>query len=180
MLTVEQFTQVLKLAPRYLVAVIVFCSVLLFVEDDIAKILGVYNFTQNYRQWLGIALVGTSSLVIIDWSIKISTVIRNRVLRVKKEKSILQSLHSLTEEEKQILRYYFAKQSKSNVLRVDDGIVNGLVAKGVIFRAASQGNLVEGFAHNINELVWNYLDVNLGLLDGKTDFYRTDKRKNIF
>jgi hypothetical protein len=180
MLTVEQFTQVLKLAPRYLVAVIVFCSVLLFIKDDTAKILGVHNFTQNYRQWLGIALIATSTLVVIDWSIKISRVIRNRVLRVKREKSILQSLHGLTEEEKQILRYYFAKQSKSNVLRIDDGIVNGLVAKGVLFRSASQGNLLEGFAHNINEIVWDYLDVNLGLLDGETNTYRPDKRKSFY
>ncbi|NOR68205.1 MAG: hypothetical protein GQ532_00645 [Methylomarinum sp.] len=180
MLTLEQITQVFKLAPRYLVAVIVFCSVLLFIKDDAAKILGVFNFAQNYRQWLGVSLIATSSLVAIDWSIKISRVVRNRMFRVKKEKSILQSLHSLTEEEKQILRYYFAKQSKSNVLRIDDGIINGLVAKDVIFRAASQGNLVEGFAHNINELVWDYLDVNLGLLNGETNVYRTDKRKNLF
>lgn len=177
MLTIEQFIQVLKLAPRYLVAVIIFCCVLLFIKDDTAKILGVYNFTQDYRQWLGIALVATSSLVIIDWSIKISAVIRNQMLRIKREKRILQSLHSLTEEEKQILRYYFAKQSKSNVLRIDDGIVNGLIAKGVLFRAASQGYLIEGFAHNINDLVWDYLNENLWLLDGTTNIYRTDKRK---
>ncbi len=178
--TLEQFIQVLKLAPRYLLAVIVFCGVLLFVEDDIAKTLGIYNFTQNYRQWLGIALIATSSLVIIDWSIKISMVIRDIAFRIKRKKSILKSLHSLTEEEKQILRYYLCKQSKSNVLRIDDGIVNGLVAKGIIFRAANQGNLVEGFAHNINQLAWDYLDVNLGLLDGETNFYRTDKEKDFF
>jgi len=180
MLTVEQFTQVLKLAPRYLVAVIVFCSVLLFIKDETAKLLGVYDFTQNYRQWLGIAFTGTSSIIIVDWCIKVGGVIRNRAIKIKREKRILQSLHGLTEEEKQILRYYFAKQSKSNVLRINDGIVNGLVAKGIIVRAANQGDLIEGFTHNINELVWDYLDVNLGLLDGETNTYRTDKRKNLF
>jgi len=37
-------------------------------------------------------------------------------------------MHSLTEEEKKILRFYFTKQTRSNVLRIDDGDVQGLVA----------------------------------------------------
>lgn len=175
--SIEQIIQALKLTPRYLVAVSIFCGALLFINEQTSKFLGVYQFTQDNRQWLCIALIASLSLVAIDWSIKISAVVRNFVRHVKFKKSLIQCLHSLTEEEKQILRYYWSKQSKTNTLRTDDGIVNALAAKGIIYRSASHGNLLEGFSHNINELAWNYLNENPGVLEGTTNTYRTDQRE---
>jgi hypothetical protein len=174
--SIEQIIQALKLTPRYLVAVSIFCGALLFISEQTSKALGVYQFTQDNRQWLGIALIASISLVAIDWSIKISTVVRNMVRRIKFKKRMIQCLHTLTEEEKQILRYYLSKQSKTNTLRTDDGIVNTLVAKGIIYRSANHGNLLEGFSHNVNELAWDYLNEYPGLLNGTTNTYRTDQR----
>ncbi|MGJ0484100.1 MAG: superinfection exclusion B family protein [Methylomicrobium sp.] len=174
--SIEQIIQALKLAPRYLIAISIFSGILIFASDKTAKLLGIYQFTQDYHQWIGITFIATISLIAIDWGIKISAVVRNMVRSVKFKKRIIQCLHTLTEEEKQILRYYLAKQSKTNTLRTDDGIVNTLVAKGIIYRSANHGNLLEGFSHNINELAWDYLNINHGLLDGTTNTYRTDKR----
>ena len=71
-------------------------------------------------------------------------------------------------------------QTRSNTLRIDDGVVNGLVAKGIIFRAASMGNLLEGMAHNIGDFAWDYLHENPHLLEGITDIARTDKRRSMW
>jgi hypothetical protein len=71
---------------------------------------------------------------------------------------------------------YFAKNTRANTLRVDDGVVQGLVADGLIHRSASIGNMLEGFAHNITDLVWDYIHVHPELLEGTTNTYRTDKR----
>lgn len=89
-------------------------------------------------------------------------------------------LDSLTEDEKQILRFYIAEQTKSNVLRIDDGIVQGLVSTGIIYRAASVGNMLEGFSYNLSDFAWNYLSVYPHLLEGTTNTYRTDKRKRRY
>jgi hypothetical protein len=90
---------------------------------------------------------------------------------------IIDKLNSLTEDEKQILRYYIAKDTRTNVLRVDDGVVQGLVAAGIIYRSANVGNILEGFAHNITDLAWDYLYVHRDVLQGTTDLYRTDTRR---
>jgi len=174
--TIDQLIQAIKLAPRYLVAVAIFCGILLFGSKEFIETIGVYQFTQDYRQWLGVTFIASVSLVLMDWGIKVHAIIRNRMHSAKREKSILQSLNCLTEEEKQILRYYIAKQSKTNTLRTNDGVVNGLVAKGIIYIAARHGTLIEGFAHNISDLAWDYLNLNPELLDGDTSTYRTDKR----
>jgi hypothetical protein len=180
MFNIEQIIQALKLAPRYLVAISVFCGFLLFSEEHLSKTIGVFQFTQDYRQWIGIAFIASAALVSIDWGIKIFSVVRDFVYRAKFKKSLIQSLHSLTEEEKQILRFYLTTQSKTNTLRIDDGIVNTLVAKDIIYRSSSQGTLHEGFSHNINNLAWDYLHENQGLLEGTTNTYRTDKRESYW
>jgi hypothetical protein len=69
-----------------------------------------------------------------------------------------------------------AQQTKTNVLRYDDGVVQGLVAKGIIHQASSMGNVLEGFAYNIDDSVWAYLNENREVLAGTTNTYRTDKR----
>jgi len=174
--TLEQITEALKLAPRYLVAVAIFCGIFLFLPENISKQLGVLEFTRNYRQWLGIAFLACISLLSVTGGLEIIGVIRNRSHVAQLKKRMLQRLQCLTEEEKQILRFYLAQQSKTNTLRTDDGVVNGLVAHGIIYIAANHGNLIEGFAHNINEVAWDYLHEHPELLGGTTNTYRTDRR----
>jgi hypothetical protein len=47
-----------------------------------------------------------------------------------------------------------------------DGVSSGLVAKGLIYQSSSVGNLVSGFAHNIQPWVRHYLLKNPRLLEG--------------
>jgi len=90
---------------------------------------------------------------------------------------IAHKLSSLTEGEKQILRYYFAKDTRANTLKIDDGVVQGLVANRIIYRSASMGSILDGFAHNITDAAWNYICANPEVLQGTTNTYRTDKRE---
>jgi len=148
----------------------------MFGSEKWLKTLGIYDFAQNYRQWLGLVMIFTGVLFAVDRGIAIFGWIRYKMAVTEVEDARLKRLHSLTEEEKKILRFYFTKQTRSNVLRIDDGDVQGLVAAGIIFRSADLGNMLEGFAHNISDFAWDYLQINPGLLAGTTNVYRTDKR----
>ncbi|WP_146583085.1 superinfection exclusion B family protein [Neorhodopirellula pilleata] len=173
--TLQNVLDALKLAPRYLAAIGLFAGLLLFAPNGISDTLGIRNLTQNYRQWIGLAFLASITLLAVHWGVQIGGIVRNRSRLQKSKQRITKKLHSLTEDEKQILRFYYATQSKSNTLRIDDGVVNGLVSAGVIFPAARMGNMFEGFAHNISDVAWNYLHEHPELLDGTTNFYRTDK-----
>jgi len=164
----------LKLAPRYLVAVAIICGVLLFCGDALLDLVGVRKFAQDNRQWIGLVFIATTTLFCVDRAIEIKRVVGKRKAIAKRSEKRLKRLHSLTEDEKQILRYYFAKQTRSNSLRIDDGVVQGLVAAGIIYRSASVGDLLEGFAYNISDFAWDYLHEHLDLLKGTTNTYRTD------
>lgn len=169
--------EVLKLAPRYLAAVAVVCGVLVFANQTALDGLGLREFTENNRHWIGLAFLASAAVALLDGAKEVAGWVRTQVATAKLRQKRLDRLHSLTEEEKQILRYYFAKQTRTNSLRIQDGIVQGLVAAGIIHQSASLGDLHSGFSYNISEFAWDYLNTNPKILEGVTTTYRTDKEK---
>ena len=173
----KSILEFLKLAPRYLVSVAIFCAFLLFGSKEFLESIGAFNFAENYRTWIGGAFLGSLCIWIVSICGDIVGIIKTWNFKRRTEKNITKRLHSLTEDEKQILRFYIAKQTKSNTLRIDDGVVKGLASSYIIYQSASLGNMLEGFAHNISDVAWNYLNENPTLLKGETNTYRTDTRQ---
>ncbi len=171
---VDAFLKFLKLAPRYCIAVAIVCGILLFTPLHILRQVALYDLTQHYRQWLGLAFLISSVLFGVDRGVWVVGVIKNLMLKAKIQKRIIHRLKSLTEEEKQILRFYIINKSKTNTLRIQDGIVKGLEADGVIFRSANYGSMLEGWSFNITDFAWDYLQKDQSLLAGSTNTYRTD------
>lgn len=168
--------QILKLAPRYLIAAAVFSAFFLLSPEGLLKKLGLFDFAQSNRPWLGITMIASFAIVGVGLAADVWHKIKRWWWKRRQYFRITQRLHRLTEDEKQILRFYFAQNTRANTLSIEDGVVQGLVAEGIIYRSAAVGNLLEGFAHNITDIAWNYLHVYPQLLEGTTNTYRTDKR----
>ncbi len=176
----KTFLEFLKLAPRYLIALGVMAAILLFADDKFLQSIGVFEFTRDNRSALGLTLVATSALFLTSLIGDGATLFKKWWLKRRRYLQIADRLQRLTEDEKQILRFYIAENTRANTLRVDDGIVQGLKASGIIHLSASMGNVLEGFAHNINDFAWDYLHAHPDLLSGTTNTYRTDKRESYF
>ena len=178
--TITAITKFLELAPRYLAVVAIATGVVLFAPAESVKSLGLSEIAQNYRPWIGGTFLISSGIVVISalkW-IGVWTLAFGHAYWVRK--SIAKRLRSLTEDEKQILRFYVAENTRANMLKVDDGIVQGLVSANIIYRSTQLGNLDEGFAHNISDFVWKHLHKHPNLLVGTTTTYRTDKRRGLW
>jgi len=169
--------ELLKLAPRYLAALAVACGVLLFAGDEALDLLGLREFTENNRHWIGLAFLASAAIALVDGAKEVVGWVTNRFTSAKLAKIRLKRLNSLTEEEKQILRYYIAKQTRTNSLRIQDGVVQGLVTAGIIYQSGSLGDLHSGFSHNISEFAWKYLNEHPTLLEGTTHTYRIDRHE---
>ncbi len=166
--------EVLKLAPRYLVSLGIVSAFFLFSPTKWLHGFGADEFAQHYRVYFFLILVFTGVLFGVDRTIAVSGWLHHKSLISKYALRRLERLHRLTEDEKQILRFYIAKQTRSNVLRIDDGVVNGLASDGIIYRSADVSGGHMAFAHNIRDEVWDYLSQNQGLLHGTTNTYRSD------
>lgn len=178
MIDLKPMLQLLKLAPRYLVALGLVLGVVILAPHEFAQRLGLADMAQDYRQAIGVGFLLCVSLLLVSFAGWAGGIV-GRLLATRKFKwQLQQRLRRLTEDEKQILRYYISQQTRANTLRIDDGVVKALVGSHVIFRSANTGNMAEGFAHNINEIAWDMLHKNPALLDGTTNVYRTDKRRH--
>jgi Super-infection exclusion protein B len=173
----KTFIEFLKLAPRYLIALGVIAAILLFAREEFLKLIGVFELAQKNRSVLGLTLLVSVSLFTISIGADGVSIVKSWRRKLRFYERVSDRLNCLTEDEKQILRFYIARQTRANVLRYDDGVVQGLVSEGIIYRSASLGNMVKGFAHNIHDFVWDYLNVHPHLLEGTTHTCRTDKRE---
>ena len=168
--------ELLKLAPRYLVALGLVLGVIILAPDELAQRLGIAHLAQDYRPAIGVGFLLCVSLLLVSVAGWAGRIVGDLFATRKFKRQLQQRLARLTEDEKQILRYYISQQTRANTLRIDDGTVKALVGSHVIFRSANTGNMTEGFAHNINEIAWDMLQENPALLQGTTNVYRTDKR----
>ena len=175
--TFQHILDALKLAPRYLAAISVACAFLLFTHAAVLQWLHVADFAQNNRQWVSLVFISTTILFLVDRATEVRRIYRDRQITAEAEKRRLKRLNALTEEEKQILRFYIAKQTRTNYLRIGDGVVQGLEASGIIYQAHSIGDVLDGFAYNITEFAWEYLQKHHALLDGATNTYKTDIKR---
>ena len=169
----------LKLAPRFIFALGIAAGTMLFVSDHFLKRIGLTEFVQKYRFALGLILVLSAALLAVSSVLWVLGTIKGWWHTRRFHKNVIKRLNTLTEDEKQILRYYLANDTRANMLRCDDGIVQGLVEDGIIYQSASIGNILEGFAHNISDFVWDYLHVYPDVLAGNTNVFRTDKRERF-
>jgi hypothetical protein len=173
--SIKSTIEVLKLAPRYLAALAVIAGALIFFPAEWLAVLGLQAFSIEHRAWIGLALLGSVGICSVSALIWVGESIRGAIRRRGVRRFVCDKLNRLTEDEKQILRYYFANGTRSNTLRINDGVVQELVACRIIRRSAQFGNLLEGFSHNISDFAWDYIHENPGVLAGTTNTYRTDK-----
>lgn len=175
--TLKALVETLKLAPRYIFALCIISATLLFAPSSIISHLGLVEAIAQYRSWLGITFVISLVLYLVHLAVMIFGLLSKWNRKRRSELRTIDRLKNLTEEEKQILRYYFARDTRSNTLRLDNGCVQRLASAGIIYRASNLGNLVEGFTFNITDLAWNFLFVNPEFLHGSTNFYSTDRKE---
>ncbi len=163
----SKFTEWLKLSTQQLLWLLLFSSLVLsvlsFAPDSALATFGLRDFRAEYRTWIGLSwLFAFSGLVIwvgrsvYQWA-KSKITIRQHIQKMQ------QRLHNLTPDERDILRGYIADNTRTQNLRTDSGVVNGLVTERILYRSSQIGTLYR-IDHNINPLAWDYLKKHPELL----------------
>lgn len=158
----------LRLSPRYLISIGLVAGLILFGGDTPRNTLGIAQFAQDYRFTLGILFLSSMVLLLVATGSSGAMILQRWWMERRLYQRITKRLRDLTEGEKEILRYYIIENTRANVLRLEDGVVQELVAEGIIYRSSNIGSVLDGFAHNINDIAWDYLHVYPYLLESST------------
>jgi hypothetical protein len=148
---------------RYIIGLGIVAAIALFSPDPIIKKIGLLQYRDEGKPYLGVVLLLCTAIIIANViGFGARKYNDHRFLRAGKKR-----LHRLTIKEKQILRGYIEGQTRSVDLSIMDGVANGLVHEGIIYRASSISNSMSGFAafaHNIQPWAWDYLNEHRDLL----------------
>jgi hypothetical protein len=165
--------ELLKAAPRYCIPVAIVCAILAFSPKEFLETIGVAKYAVDYKNIIGITLI----VCVVFISIEIVKISFKRLRKInisrKRNRVIDQRLRSLTEYEKQVLRFYWAKQTRTNPLDMRDGVVQGLVRAGVIEPVAGPGMTPYVSPYNLTEVAWQIINKRPALLNGETNFMIT-------
>ena len=162
-----------KIPAAFLVAIVSVLGLILFLPEEYAKTLAVDGFRNEYRVFLGPAFLLTLSFC--------AARVFNFFMQGYRQKQALkrrqETLHSLTPAEKGYLIPYIEERQNTVNVGMDDGVMAGLRSKGITYLAANMGDLLNGFAFNLQPWAREYLEKTPQLLGGYAGGPMTPRQK---
>ncbi len=158
---------VINAGTRIYAAVLVAASAVLFLPAGLIQTIGLSEFRETHRMELGLALVASGSLLLIQLVAATGKLVTAPIRKRKFSKEIRQQLEALTYEEKLFLRPYILGGDNSVLASYSDGIANGLVAKRILYRASnvSVPGTMMAFPFNLQNYARKELTKHPDLLD---------------
>jgi hypothetical protein len=164
-LFIALFNNLKKATPQILIGLTIATGVLLFSTIQFIEKIGLINFTTKNHNYIGIIFIISISILLSQllWWIKDKFI--NYIKYRKVEKNRIKSLEELTADEKAYLIPYIIEKKNTIKYSIEDGIAQGLSAKKILFRPSSVGDMIDGFAYNLQPWARRYLEMNQNLLD---------------
>ena len=164
----SRITDWIKLAPRYLFAVFLFCCFLLFLPDTVLQKIGIDDLRNRFLPWIG------GMFLMLLFTHGLATAWHWLHYRIKQRNSLkhrLQRLQNLTPKEDEILCWFIINKTRTQNLRYDSGVVTGLISANVLHyasnRATSSWNPADvRIDVNIQPWAWEYLNKHPEILKG--------------
>jgi len=159
-------TAVKNAGPKLYAAALAACLLIIFLPDSVIAQIGLVQFKQQNRMYIGLALIGSASLLathilappLFHIGVQIETWRLNR--------RTYRTLIELTEEEKAFLRPFIYDGENTRYASIYDGITKGLELKQLTYRASNIG--VPGgfeFPYNLQPIARRLLNAQPQLLD---------------
>lgn len=141
----------IQLKARYLFGIFIFGCVILLLPDNIADKFGFLEIRKVYRGWIGLATIGSFSFWLIQLAPSILSIRANKA----KRKTVLEHIHSLSQNEMLIVAYCLYKNQNTISLPMTNSAASALCHKGLMVRAL-QGSTLK-MPYTFQPFVWDHL-----------------------
>lgn len=157
MLDLGKMIDWVKLAPKYLFGIFVASGIFLFLPASWLSYLGLGPANQIVRPWVSSALLVSFSLIVAHLVWPLAGAGRGKIREWNDLRRLTARLRNLAEDEKQTLARYLLDNKKTISLSYDQGLANGLVAAGILFRSSSMGSMSGLFPYTMQPWAWDAL-----------------------
>ena len=162
----KHLKEILSLDYRSLFILACVGWVIILIPISIWQEMGLMDLWYLLRPWIFIvALISTVWLVSKGAYDLVNTNIDRFKKRNENEKLIL----TLSRQEKEILASYIIEDATTLAFDIRDGVINGLIAKGILYRASQLSNPFS-YDFDVNIQIWahQYLKTHPKILQGIT------------
>lgn len=158
----KNIKNVLSLDFRSLFIVSIICWAVYFLPPKLLNNLDLLDLWLNGRKWVFVIglfstiwfMAGAFFDLIAKSNIKWSASMEARKTKIAREKVLM----STSNVEKEVIARYLSDDTTTFAFDYRDGIVNGLVSKGILYRSSQASNPMSmNFDFNIQPWVWEYL-----------------------
>lgn len=176
----SSFVDWIKLTPRYLFALLLTASLIIFLPESLVQKIGLRETWSNPRFWVGLVFVLVSSLLITHGIVEVYSFGHRKYIAKRNGRRRFEYLKHLSPSEKKLLRSYIDNRTKTRNLPYDEGTVTGLIREGILYYASNRAtnnlwNRVGEYCTDINmeQWAWQYImqhpEVTLDVHDKATD-----------
>lgn len=150
-------------------------GIVLFGGGELIVAIGLHEFRETNKPYIGGCFVLSLSIVFAQLATGAFGLIKAQFLEWQKSKNSKKviaakkaDLVNLTPDEKAYLAPYILEQETTQYFLMEDGIKGSLEAKGILYRASNMGDLIDGWAYNLQPWAREHLQNNPELLEGFT------------
>jgi hypothetical protein len=146
-----------KLSPRIAGTVFLFCLMILLLPTRIVAWLDFASTLKAYRLPLVLALLASGAYLATFALHHFWKSLTDYIQRIRARVRAKKRLHSLSHDEKKLLQSYITHATLTRRWNLGSGVVNGLVAEGLLVAASKYGSQAEGFAFNMKPWAYDYI-----------------------
>lgn len=172
----QLINSVAKIAPAPLLAVGIATGIVLFVPDSVAATLGIDSFRSANHGLIGAGFIFSWSYLAVHFLMWLKNLGANGWTRRKGRLAREKQFHSLTPEEQGYLAPYVQENINTQEFPVEDGVIGGLLAKGIVYRSSNVFDMAEGVPYNLQPWAKTYLTEHPELLADAVRQVRRDDR----
>lgn len=171
---VQDLLALLKLPLKFLISIFLVLAIVLFGPQEYMVKIGISDLVATYRTYIGLAFLCSILFIltyVFDYILKGLRALYMYKMLIKQGK---RKLKSLTNSEKEILKKFIEKGTKSTYLQINNGNVAALSQSEIIYRSCElprsdcdcnfNCDCDFAYAYNLNEWAWEYLNKNKWLL----------------
>lgn len=162
------FGVIKEASPKICFTIATATGILLFMPSVFVAALGLTAFIATNRSIIGVAFLVFVVLLITQAFGWIWSSWRSIQAEKRKQKTRIESLTELTQDELLYLLPYIIEGKNTRYFKLGDGVTGGLEAKGILYRASNLGSILNGFAFNMQPWARKYLSEHRDIFNDVT------------
>lgn len=156
-MNLPDYLEFLKLSKKTYGSIALFCIFFILCPRTILEKFNLLSFYDNYAWLFFVTFIGASAFLISEALAPFAVLIQRKLNEFVFISSSKKFLHTLSQDEKAFLKFYFDNDTKTQHREYGDGVASGLEAGKIIYRASNMAVYHHTFAYNIQPWVWKYL-----------------------